>query len=223
MKAPITTVILDMAGTTISDDGVVLEAFHAALADAKIAPGTPRYVESERIVLQTMGQSKIDVFRLVMKDETKARRASVTFEQAYKAAVKAGRVQPLPGAESVLAALRDRGIKTCLTTGFSASTRDTLLTELGWVNAVDLALSPSDAGRGRPYPDMLWEAMLRLAADGVEGVAVVGDTASDMQAAERAGVSLRCGVLTGADSEARLREGGATRVLTSINDLFDVL
>ncbi len=223
MSTRVTVVILDMAGTTISDDGVVLEAFEAALADAQIAPGSHRHTEANRLVRETMGQSKIDVFRLVLKDETQAQRARNAFERAYEGAVKAGRVQPIPGAESVLAALRVSGRKICLTTGFSAATRDLVLTELGWEKAVDVALSPADAGRGRPHPDMLWEAMLRLSAGSVDEVAAVGDTASDMQAARRAGVSLRCGVLTGADGEERLREGGATHVLNSINDLLNVL
>lgn len=223
MNTGVTVVILDMAGTTISDDGVVLEAFEAALADSHIAPGSHRHSEANRVVRETMGQSKVEVFRRVLNDESQAQRATFAFERAYEDAVRASRVRPIPGAESVLATLRASGRRICLTTGFSAATRDLLLTELGWEKAVDLALSPADAGRGRPHPDLLWEAMLRLSAGSVDEVAAVGDTASDMQAARRAGVGLRCGVLTGADDEARLREGGATHVLNSINDLLDVL
>ena len=216
-------VVLDMAGTTISDHGVVMDAFHRALAEAGIVAQTAAFAEAERIVRDTMGQSKIEVFRRVLGAEAAAQRANADFEQAYADLVRAGRVQPIPGAERVLAELRSRGIRTCLTTGFSAVTRETLLKELGWEHAVDLALSPSDAGRGRPQPDMLWTAMLRLHAPGVAAVAAVGDTASDMQAAERAGVALRCGVLTGTDKSERLRKGGATHVLTSVADLLALL
>jgi phosphoglycolate phosphatase len=212
-------VILDMAGTTVSDDGVVMDAFHQSLSDAGITPETPRFAEAERVVLETMGQSKIDVFRRVLGLEDAAQRANDVFEQAYADLVRAGWVQPIPGAEEVLAELRSRRIRTCLTTGFSVDTREALLKELGWEHAVDLALSPSDAGRGRPHPDLLWAAMLRLRAQSVDEVAAVGDTASDMQAAQRAGVALRCGVLTGADRSERLRKGGATHVLASVVDL----
>jgi phosphoglycolate phosphatase len=223
MRPAISLVILDMAGTTIGDDGIVMEAFHAALADYGTTEASPAFAAAERIVRDTMGQSKIDVFRRVMGDERSAHRALEVFEQAYDAAVLAGRVAPIPGAESVLTQLRGRGIKTCLTTGFSVATRETLLTELGWAGAVDLVLSPSDAGRGRPHPDLLWTAMLRLRAGSVDEVAVVGDTASDMQAARHAGISLRCGVLTGADGDTRLREGGATRVLPSVVEVLGLL
>jgi phosphoglycolate phosphatase-like HAD superfamily hydrolase len=44
-----------------------------------------------------------------------------------------------------------------------------------------------------------------------------------METARRAGVSVRCGVLTGSDDEARLRAGGATHVLASVADLLPLL
>jgi phosphoglycolate phosphatase len=220
MSTPIRVVILDMAGTTVGDDGVVIDAFHEALADAGVTEQSPDFVKAERIVYDTMGQSKIEVFRLVLGEEEAAQRANTVFEQAYGDRVRAGRVRALPGAEAVLEELRERRIRTCLTTGFSAQTRDALLKELGWDAAVDLALSPSDAGRGRPYPDMVWTAMLRLRAAGVEEVAVVGDTSSDMQAGRRAGIALRAGVLTGSDKAERLREGGATHVIADVSKLL---
>lgn len=223
MRAPISLVALDMAGTTISDDGVVIDAFHEALADAGIAETSAEWTAAEQIVHETMGQSKIEVFRRVLGTPDAAARACVAFENAYEAAVLAGRITALPGAQLLLEKLRAAGIKTCLTTGFSPSTRDLLLQQLGWEQAADLVLSPADAGRGRPFPDLLWTAMLHLRAESVDEVAVAGDTASDMQTGLRAGVSLRCGVLTGADDETRLRAGGATHVLASVADLLPLI
>ncbi len=223
MRAPIRLVALDMAGTTISDDGVVLNAFHEALADAGIAADSAEFEAAEGVVHETMGQSKIEVFRRVLGTEEAAARATAAFESAYARAVLEGQVTPVAGAEVLLEKLRAAGVKTCLTTGFSAATRDLLLRRLGWEQAVDLVLSPADAGRGRPYPDLLWTAMLRLGAGSVEEVAIAGDTASDMETGRRAGVRLRCGVLTGADDEARLRSGGATHILPSVADLFTLL
>lgn len=223
MSAEVRVVILDMAGTTVADDGVVIDAFHEALADAGVAEESPEFVKAERIVYDTMGQSKIEVFRLVLGEEDAAQRANGVFEQAYGDRVRAGHVCALPGAEAVLGELHERRIRTCLTTGFSAATRDALLKELGWDGAVDLVLSPSDAGRGRPYPDMLWVAMLQLRASSVAEVAVVGDTASDMIAGKRAGVTLRAGVLTGSDKAERLRTGGATHVIAEVSELLSLV
>lgn len=223
MTLPIRVVIADMAGTTISDDGVVLEAFDSALSDAGVLARSRQHVEAHDIVRSTMGQSKIDVFRLVLGQEVRAQRATAVFEQAYAERVKAGRVKPIPGAEAAFAAMRGRGLKIALTTGFSPQTRDLILEHLDWSEEVDLALSPADAGRGRPFPDMLWLAMLRLRAIGVGEVVAVGDTASDMQAAEAAGIAMRCGVLSGSDDAERLRGGGATHLLKSIAELPEML
>jgi phosphoglycolate phosphatase len=223
VRPPIRVVALDMAGTTISDDGVVMEAFHEALADAGLAETSPEWAAADQVVRETMGQSKIEVFRRVLGAAPAAGRACAAFEDAYEKSVLAGRVTALPGAEILLEKLRAHGVKTCLTTGFSGATRDLLLHQLGWKHAADLVLSPADAGRGRPFPDLLWTAMLCLGAGSVDEVAVAGDTTSDMESGRRAGVSLRCGVLTGADDETRLRAGGATHVLASVADLLPLI
>jgi phosphoglycolate phosphatase-like HAD superfamily hydrolase len=59
----ITVACLDMAGTTVADDGSVLAAFQAAAAEFGLTPGVPGYAEAVAFVLDTMGQSKIEVFR----------------------------------------------------------------------------------------------------------------------------------------------------------------
>src|SRR5260370_40975236 len=78
------------------------------------------------------------------------RKGNAAFEEHYAASVRAGAVVPLPGAAETLTALRAAGIRVCLATGFSPVTRDALLDALDWRPLIDLALSPADAGRGRP-------------------------------------------------------------------------
>jgi phosphoglycolate phosphatase len=107
----------------------------------------------------------------------------------------------------------------CLTTGFSPATRDRILDALGWRGLVDLALSPADAGRGRPWPDMILTAVLRLRIDDVAEVAVAGDTTSDLLAGTRSGASVVAGVLTGAHTRDELAEVPHTHLLDSIADL----
>ena len=77
------------------------------------------------------------------------------------------------------------GIKVCLTTGFAPPTRDRILDALDWHTIAELVLSPADAGRGRPFPDMILTAVLRLEIDAVDQVAVAGDTISDLLAGTR--------------------------------------
>ncbi len=66
---------------------------------------------------------------------------------------------PIAGAEEMFKYLRSEGIAVVLTTGFSRSTLDTLIFELGWKDLIDLSVTPGEAGRGRPHPDMLRKAV----------------------------------------------------------------
>jgi phosphonatase-like hydrolase len=171
-------------------------------------------------IRRTMGQSKITVFtELLGGDRHRAEQANAAFEAAFDQAVDRGEVAALPGSEEVFAALRGGGVRVCLTTGFSPATRDRIIDTLDWTGLVDLALSPADAGRGRPWPDMILTAVLRLRIDDVAEVAVAGDTTSDLVAGTRAGASIVAGVLTGAHSRAELAEAPHTHLLDSVAGL----
>src|SRR5438477_518552 len=136
-------------------DFAVQEEFIDAVS-SQLGDGTERALEYVRA---TMGQSKIVVFRSLFDgDEEAARAANRRFERAFDAAVDRGEIGPIAGAETALADLRAAGVRLCLTTGFSASTRDRIINALGWRGSIDLALSPENAGRGRPYPDMILSA-----------------------------------------------------------------
>lgn len=212
---------LDMAGTTVADDGAVLAAFHDAIAAVEV-PEAERPAMHEYVV-RTMGESKIAVFRALVRDEERAQRANAAFEAAYQRQIEQGAIQPIDGAEEVIRALRDAGLKVALLTGFSAPTRNRLLASLGWDGLADVTLVPSEAGRGRPHPDLVLTALLRTGADDVAAVGVAGDTAYDMESGRRAGAPVRVGVLTGTHQEAALREAGATQVIPSIRDLPGLL
>jgi phosphoglycolate phosphatase-like HAD superfamily hydrolase len=101
-------------------------------------------------------------------------------------------------------------------------TRSLLLDALGWKDVADLALSPADVGRGRPYPDMVLGAVMRLGADSVQAVAVAGDTEADMSTGIRAGAAVVAGVLTGNGDRTRLLAAGATDILESVAELAPV-
>jgi phosphoglycolate phosphatase len=219
----ITVACLDMAGTTVADDGSVIAAFSAAVEQFGLPEGAPGYDEALAYVHRTMGQSKIEVFRHILGSTEPALGANRAFEERYAASVRAGAVDPLPGAEATFAALRAAGIKVCLATGFSPATRDALLDALGWRALVDLVLSPADAGRGRPWPDLPLTALLRLGGGAVSELAVAGDTASDVESGLRAGAGLVAGVLTGSASRDELERAKAPVILDTIADLPPLL
>ncbi|MRH90892.1 phosphonatase-like hydrolase [Nocardia sp. SYP-A9097] len=215
--------VLDMAGTTVADDGLVEQAFEVAVTAAGVPAEGPEREAARKFVMDTMGQSKIWCFRTLLGDEDRAQLANSAFEAAYTdLALEAG-VTPIPGAAEAISAMREAGIKVALTTGFSRDTQDNLLRALGWNDIADLTLAPSDAGRGRPYPDMVLTALLRLSIDAVDRVAVLGDTTSDIATGLAAGARIVAGTLTGAHNEEQLRAAGATHVVPSVVDFAALL
>jgi phosphonatase-like hydrolase len=221
----ISVACLDMAGTTVRDEGTVTAAFTAALTEALLP--VREFHAAMKYVRKTMGQSKIEVFRHILGSEERARKANATFESSYAAAVRSGEIAAMPGAESLFTACRSAGIKVCLSTGFSAATRDAIVSALGWGSLIDLVLSPADAGRGRPWPDMPLTALMRLGGGSVHSLAVVGDTVSDVESGLRAGAGVVAGVLSGESTREELsavpaRAGlpGTPLILDSVADLF---
>ncbi|MEU6715130.1 HAD family hydrolase [Nonomuraea sp. NPDC046802] len=218
---PIALAVLDLAGTTAQENGIVEKAVRTAVHTVTDGNTPPHLAERFHAM---RGGSKIDMFRHILdRDEHLAHRAHDLFEQDLLERIRAGQVQPIPGAADTLAHLRDRGIRTALTTGFSPTVRDELLDVLDWRPLIDLALSPQDAGRGRPHPDLIWTAALRLHADSCTSIAVVGDTSNDLHAGTRAGAGIVAGVLTGAHKREQLELAPRTHILNTVNDLLPLI
>ncbi|MFC4012987.1 HAD family hydrolase [Nonomuraea purpurea] len=217
---PIKLVCLDLAGTTVGDIAMVERAFAEAIATQGIVPGTGAYARAMVHVHRSRGRPKIDVFRgLFPGNEAQAQAANLTFERSYEGALERAGLVPVPGVLEVLDKLRGTGIKLALITAFSRVTLSRVLSVLGWHDKIDLAISPEDAGgRGRPWPDMVLHAVLRLGVEDVRQVAVIGDSESDMLCGKRSGASIVAGVMTGVHSRERLLKGGATHILDSIAD-----
>jgi len=93
-----------------------------------------------------------------------------------------------------------------------------IIDALDWADIADLVLAPGDGGRGRPYPDLILNALLRTGIDDVAKVAVLGDTTSDILSGLRAGASIVAGTLTGAHDADTLTAAGATHVVASVAD-----
>ena len=218
---PIRLACLDMAGTTVTDEGVVERSFvEAMVEEAGVDQGElPGVLD---IVRRTMGQSKIDVFRTLLRDEARAQAANGAFERAYERAVSRGEVTAVPGAERVMRAMRAAGVRVCLLTGFAPSTREAVIDALGWRLLIDLALSPVDVGRGRPEPDLVVAASQRLHVP-VSEVAVFGDTVSDLLCGTRAGAAVVGGVVRDLDRRDELAAAPHTHLVADIGEILPIV
>jgi phosphoglycolate phosphatase len=212
--------VLDMAGTTVRDAGTVEHAFWEALSAVGVNPE-----QHLPFLRSSMGWPKIEVFRAVLGDDARAHLANARFEDSYDGAVSRGDVEPLPGAETAFAALRAADVRICLATGFSRATQEHIVDVLGWRDLVDLTLAPEpdDGVRGRPYPDLVLAALLRMRVDDVREVAVAGDTVSDLVAGTRAGASIVAGVLGGAHDATTLSRAPHTHLVAAIDELPTVI
>ncbi|MEV0659862.1 HAD family hydrolase [Actinomadura luteofluorescens] len=219
---PITVACLDLAGTTVADGDTVESAFAEAIATLGIVSGTASYDRALARFRDARGGSKIGIFRSLF-DEPRAQAAHVAFERSYHDLIDRRGLTPVPGADDALTRLRGAGVRVCLLTGFGRGTQARVLDTLGWWDRADLTLCPEDVPRGRPWPDLVLTAALRLGVDDVRQIAVCGDTAGDMLCGRRSGASIVAGVLTGAHDHDRLLAAGATHVLPTVAALPDLV
>jgi phosphoglycolate phosphatase len=213
-------VAFDVAGTTMKDDGVVVAAFEKAFSNAFPNEWEQFGHEWLEYVVETMGQSKIEVFTHLLGSLELAVKANVAFEMAYRKEIEDHGAEAIEDIEDVFRQLRSEGIPVVLTTGFSRSTLDVILDALCWSSLIDLSVTPAEAGRGRPHPDMLKLAAEKLGVAEPASVVVLGDTQSDVKAGLAFGAQRVYGVLTGCHDAKLLKAAGATEVLYSAADLF---
>ena len=128
-----------------------------------------------------------------------------------------GEVEPLPGAQDLLAELERRGCRVVLASSAKEEEVEHYLEQLG---AQGLPHTTSaDVEATKPEPDLVLAALEKA---GGHPAFMVGDSTWDCEAAGRAGV--RCfGLLTGGFSEEELREAGAEDVFDSLADLIGAL
>ena len=220
-------VVLDVAGTTAKDDGLVVKAFINA-----IEPLNPSAVELATMidyVNATMGQRKIDVFmHLCNQDSELANAAHDRFVDSYSNLVAEGLLEEFDGVSEFFRELRARGVGVSLTTGFPRSILDFIIENLAWEPLVDVSVAASEVVQGRPAPDMIERAIELYNADrgtglGASHVAIAGDTQSDIQAGLSAHAKIVAGVTSGASSKEELVAAGATHTLDSVVELLDLI
>ena len=219
MAAP-ALVVFDMAGTTVEDRGEVPGAFAAALAEHGIA-ATPDEIRRVR------GASKREATRRFApsgpEGEKLAARVFDTFRSNLADRYARSGVRPTAGATDVFAALRGRGVKVALNTGFDRDITRLLVDALGWATGVvDAIVCADDVANGRPAPDLIRRAMADIGVSGAERVASVGDTTLDLEAGHHAGVGWNIGVLGGAHERAALEAAPHTHLVDTLSSVLEI-
>jgi len=212
-------VILDIAGTTVHDDGQVPEAFQTALAEYGVQ------VDEEQL-RSVRGASKREAIKRLLPDtpgnELRSVDAYYRFCRILIARFEAN-VRPVEGALDCFRRLRSQNVKVALNTGFGRDITNLLLKVLDWHKEVDAVVCGDDVIQGRPAPYMIFHSMEKTGVFDVRRVANVGDTALDLKAAHYACVRWNIGVCSGAHTQEVLERDPHTHIISSVADLQSVL
>jgi phosphonatase-like hydrolase len=133
---------------------------------------------------------------------------------------------PLPHAESVFRALKKRGIKVALNTGFTRSITDTLLHRLRWDDRspyIDQVICSDEVPHGRPSADMIDVLIDDLGIDSPAQVLKVGDTEVDVEEGRNAACGIVVSVTTGAYTREQLQAYGPDFIIDDLQELLPII
>lgn len=126
------------------------------------------------------------------------------------------------GFTDLIAFLKSQNIAVGIGTGLTTDLADLLLQHLNW-NRGDFAYmgTASEAGRGRPYPDMINHMLSALNLQPSQ-LLKVGDTAADIKEGKNAG-ALTAVLLSGTQDEVSLVKLHPDFILHSLSELKEIL
>lgn len=213
-------VALDMAGTTIDDNGVVYQALYLAVEGTGARCSTSDVEDwmgiDKRVALRALAElGGVDL------DEERVEKAYASFREILAQRYQARPPRPIAGVERSFETLQSGGVKVALTTGFAHDVAGPLLKAIGWAageGAIDAIVCVDDVAAGRPAPDLIYEAMSRTGVTEATAVVAAGDTVADLRAARNAG-AIAVGVGTGKLGLDGLRDEPHDYLLDSVADL----
>lgn len=129
-------------------------------------------------------------------------------------------VKAFPGAEELLNALRNKGVKIGIATGRMSSVDDEWVRfkRLGFDQFIGAIVTSREVASRKPAPDVILECAKRLDVL-PEKCIVIGDTINDIVATKAAG-AMAVVVSTGHEDEERLVDAGADLLLRSLDELI---
>ncbi len=221
-------VVFDIAGTTIRDNGNVAEAFISAFRDYGFEMPLPE-------VKLVMGFRKIDAIALLLEkfapekaaDEVLIDRIHTRFiDKMIEFYLNDETLSPFPHTEKVFAALKGKGIKIALNTGFTRSITDTILHRLRWDDRSELiyqVICSDEVPHGRPSADMINTLIEDLGISSPKNVLKVGDTEVDVQEGRNAACGKVVSVTTGAYTREQLQQYNPDYIIDDLEQLLPII
>lgn len=214
-----------MAGTVVDENNVVYKTLQKAI-------NNKGYLLTLDFVLEHgAGKEKYQAIKdILTKEEGTYLQETATeiftdFKHLLEQEYLALEVTTYTGVEELIDALRKADIKIALNTGYDKNTAQLLLDKMKWKLGIhyDALVTADDVKRGRPHPDMIFEAMEILQVAEPGNVLKAGDSIIDIEEGKNANCGITVGVTTGAHSREQLTSAAPTYVLDSLYDLKDIL
>lgn len=222
----ITFLICDMAGTVINENGIIYNSLEKVLKNMGC-------IVTQDIKESWYGQEKKKVLidSLYKMENSYMQENNLKYllakaeheleEELNKNYFENGEIELIdPTIFDFFSNLRINGVKVALNTGYNAKLQKKIIEEVGLQGCIDDYISSDMCRFGRPYPYMIHNLMERNSVYNVNNVAKAGDTINDMWEGKNAGVGLRIGVLSGAETRMKLFPH-ADVLLNKITDLHN--
>jgi len=215
---PLRLALLDVDGTLVDSQGIILAAMDMACQSCGVAPPPGEHVR------RGIGLSLVEAVAQALPDHDAGTHERIA--ERYKAAFfdlrAAGTHEELlfPGTLEALVALEEAGVLLGLATGKSRRGIHAFLDKHGFAGRF-ITLHSADDGPGKPHP-----AMIHAALDNTgcrpDHVVMVGDTTFDIQMARAARVGA-IGVAWGNHPADALHRAGAHVVLDHFEGLREAV
>lgn len=208
-------VVFDCDGTLVDSQATIISSMAAAWAEAGLDAPSPERIRA------IIGLSLDEAMRRLAGDVALDRAPDLAenYRRAFKLRLsRPEHEDPLyPEVVETLDALARAQVVLAVATGKGMSGLRATLGQHGLLDRF-VSLQTADRARGKPHPEMLYNAM-RDADIGPERTLMVGDTVHDVQMAANAGVAA-IGVSWGYHAAEDLRESGARVVIDRMSALL---
>lgn len=222
-------VVFDLAGTTVHDTGEVAHCLSSAITGwgyaCDVSLANTRMGEKKPVAIAQLCELS---YQLGQGELVTAERVRVIHEEFLRLMnhhyLSSEMVREVTGAAKLFSALRSRGAKVALDTGFSRDTVDILMRRLGWTipETIDAVVTSDEVQTGRPGPDLFLEAMRRCHIDDVTQCAHVGDTPSDIGEGHSAGVRWNIAIYGTSHTQAELAKHAPHHLVGSLAEVAAV-
>lgn len=216
----IRAILFDVIGTTVleKDPETVVHCVEAAFQLHDIYP-------SRSLITANRGREKQEMINLILREmKADSSIGPAVYQSFHKQFYdRLDNFQARPEAMLLFETLKNKGILVGIGTGLSADLLGLIKQGVGWHEfPFDYEGHSSSRMRGRPHPDMIIDMMSRLSIDHPHHLLKVGDTVSDIQEGQNAGVRT-VALLAHTQPDEMLTQQRPDYIIQNLNEVLNLL